>query len=542
MAFEFIESTLIELPNVTSSLMDYSESAVRERHKLIIEQAAIHEGLTANYNHYSAAELEKSLPSWLQPYPKPLLINHDTEVSPLGRVMGARMDKSAEGVPFVRLQIGVTDPQAVEKVLDQRYMTGSVGGKAGSAKCSICGTDWAQAAAGYNAPCKHQRGKVYSGKLAYFELSDLSFKEYSFVNVPADQKSILINTHATESDDFSRTSKVFSLDMENESVVQYEESEQPKEILSSMKKKEAHYAYTNLKGTWLAVSAYYDLDKTNENITNNVDVTTMSNEALSDDNNVLGDSDHAEENLMSQNENVEATEELDITAVVEQLSDELAQVASEETADEQEESAEGEENTEAAEEPKEEEVQDLESDSTEEEDQPEENVDSSEGDSDEVEEEAEEVVEGEVEELADEVDSTEESQEAAPDERDALIEKLSNENKQLRGMLHKMLAERVIDKKIDLGIISMNDRVEALAEHATRSASSLADTLKDLHKLSPMVTSPLESISNLHQDTNGGFASGSDPVEAFEDGTPKEMPISKAEKMFTDVLMGRQAL
>ncbi len=58
--------------------------------------------------------------------------------------MAAKMDKEEDGSSFVRLQVAVTDPVAIEKVLDKRYLTGSVGGRAGKAICSITGEDLAE--------------------------------------------------------------------------------------------------------------------------------------------------------------------------------------------------------------------------------------------------------------------------------------------------------------------------------------------------------------------------------------------------------------
>jgi hypothetical protein len=83
--------------------------------------------MTSNYNNYSAAELEKALQSWVEPYPKPIILNHDLNTEPIGRVMAAKMDKEQDGSNFVRLQIAITDPVAAQKIMDKRYLTGSVG-------------------------------------------------------------------------------------------------------------------------------------------------------------------------------------------------------------------------------------------------------------------------------------------------------------------------------------------------------------------------------------------------------------------------------
>jgi len=115
--------------------------------------------MTANYNNYSATELEKALDSWVNPYPKPIIMNHDLNSEPIGRVIAAKMDKEEDGSNFVRLQIAITDPIAAQKISDQRYLTGSVGGKAGKAVCSISGDDLAaESSDGRPKPMRYKRG------------------------------------------------------------------------------------------------------------------------------------------------------------------------------------------------------------------------------------------------------------------------------------------------------------------------------------------------------------------------------------------------
>lgn len=551
MAFEFVENTTIELPDVSESVFNYSESAVAERHKLIIEMAAIHEGLTANYNFYSGEALAEAVTSWVSPYPKPILINHDTDVHPLGRVMAARMDKESDGTPFTRLQIAITDPEAIQRVLDQRYMTGSVGGSAKSAKCSICGTDWAESK-GPGAPCKHQRGKVYNGKLACFELGGLGFREYSFVNVPADQRSMVLpSSGGTENEGWVRSAKIYSLDMNNESIMEFGENRGPINILEGMKKKDAHFTYTNLKGTWLSVSAIHDYqsDKIIENITNDVNITTMSNEASAETGVNVVDQTAEEKEMPEAIEN--EVEDLDIAAVVEQLSDDLA--TSSEVEEESTESSEVvESEDEVTEESEEVEEETAEVDSTEEveteetateEDQS--DLDGSDASDSEAAEEEVQPVDEEAtqeEQLSEETQETEESASVDTAELQAQYDRVVNENKQLKTIMHKMLAERVVDKKIDLGIVSATERAEALQDHIARSASSLADSLKDLHQFRPMPSLSTESLADLGNSTYRAYATGEEEIVdvTTDEKAPAKTAEEKAVDLFTDVLMGRR--
>jgi len=259
MSFDFVENFTLQLPDFSKSDIDFSES-FNSRHGLIIEVAAIHEGLTANYNHYSALELEKALQSWVEPYPKPIILNHDLNTEPIGRVMAAKMDKESDGSAFVRLQIAITDPVAAQKVIDKRYLTGSVGGRAAKAVCSISGDDLAtEDDSGRPRMPKFKRGKVYKGKLAYIDMQDISFKEYSFVNQPADQKSGVRSTKVqdgkaeiSDSDGWIAKSAAFILSMDNEDIISIEEN---RSILSDMKKKESKPIYLHLKGAFLTALA-----------------------------------------------------------------------------------------------------------------------------------------------------------------------------------------------------------------------------------------------------------------------------------------------
>lgn len=270
--------------------------------------------MTANYNNYSAIELEKALQSWVDPYPKPIILNHDLNTEPIGRVMAARMDKEEDGSPFVRLQIAITDPIAAQKVLDKRYLTGSVGGRAGKAVCSISGEDLAAESAGRPATAKYRRGQVYKGKLAYIDMQDISFKEYSFVNQPADGKSSVRNTTVIADKDGKPSSEgwvaksaAFVLHMNEEDIYSIEEHES---VLKNMKKKESKPLYLQLKGSFLSAMAIQESENYNK-----------TNDSLLSTENEYTDS--YQENLNMENK----VEQDDVLAAVEGLSQDLSAIA-----------------------------------------------------------------------------------------------------------------------------------------------------------------------------------------------------------------------
>lgn len=552
MAFEFNETVNLILPSVEEQLDQFSEHLFRESHGLIAEVAAIHAGVTANYNNYSEAELAKSLRTWIEPYPRPVILNHNVEnVDPIGRVIGAKMDKEPNGVPFVRLQAAITDPEAIQKVKDKRYLTGSVGGRAEEAVCSICGTDWAKPQERSGLPCKHRRGKTYSGQIATMDMRNISFKEYSFVNVPADSDSGVrsVSTEVNENDDFIKPVRFFCLDMDSEGIFECTESGSV-DVLAEMKKKDASSLHLETKGAFIEAQIVNKIEqegaKRHKNDTNHGDSIER----------------HSEENVMAK-EVVETVEEDDILAVTEELSADLAAPSAdvEEDIDEEEdledveptaEEAEGEDTDEVEESEDTEEDLGDESEEVEEGERPEaqsksgKDVDpeTSEGAprSRESDEEDADLQEATTEEEVTEEELTETSEdvdELLVEELQARVDTLEEENAKLRSALHRTLVERVVDAKIAIGMVEADARSESIEEHAGRTASSLADTLRDLAKISPVSPAAVEEL-----EMDSEIVVTGDEINAtLEDGELEEAqeadPMVKAEDFFVDVLMGK---
>jgi regulator of replication initiation timing len=557
MSFDFVENFTLELPDFSKADIDFFES-FNSKHGLIIEVAAIHEGLTSNYNNYSAEELEKALQSWVEPYPKPIILNHDLSTEPIGRVMAARMDKEADGSSFVRLQVAITDPVAAQKVLDKRYLTGSVGGRAGKALCSISGEDLAsEDASGRPRMPKYRRGKVYKGKLAYIDMKDISFKEYSFVNQPADQKSGVRSTTVAggdapvaASDDWVAKSSAFVLNMDNEDIISIEEN---RSILSSLKKKESKPIYLHLKGAFLTALALQE----SESYINNTE-SLLSNE---DSNNINSEETH---NM----DNVETGE--DILAVAEGLSEDLSNIAAsasdevESKTDSETEVSATEEVSEESEEATKEEAEVKPEEVSEESDAQEENSDDTEekistDDSEEAdvqavdsenaekpEESSSENGDGNqetVEQSEDLSDNTEGTEQELEDLK-STIKSLEEENAKLKSALHRTLVERVVDTKIAFGYESADDRESLISEHTNRTAASLADTLRDLAKTPAKAGKRLTSFIGMPEVTSEAEVATEENVVTVDKDEVSEQvsPVDSFEQVLVDALMGRRKL
>lgn len=147
---------------------------------------ATHSGINRNNWNYYSDSMEKDTTSWNQPYKKPLLKNHDMYVEPLGRVQDAYHGKSEfnDERDCINVVFRVTDKDAMDKFLDGRYRTMSIGGSVGHVSCSICGKDILED--GAFKFCGHWRGETYAGQKAIWNAKDIEYKEGSIVNSPAD--------------------------------------------------------------------------------------------------------------------------------------------------------------------------------------------------------------------------------------------------------------------------------------------------------------------------------------------------------------------
>jgi starvation-inducible DNA-binding protein len=121
------------------------------------------------------------------------------------------------------------------------------------------------------------------------------------------------------------------------------------------------------------------------------------------------------------------------------------------------------------------------------------------------------------------------------------LQALEEENQKLRSALHRTLAERVVDAKITIGIESYEAREALVADHVKRTASSLADSLRDLAGMPaakkakaamPEINSEIEAIEN---ETGVITLDGKDEEKETVESAPLE-------DIFVDALMGRRKL
>ena len=206
---------------------------------LIVTYDLSHSGRRINNRIYSTKGQQRGIESLTEPYPKPILKNHDQKSEPIGRFIGGEWqnlydqateylqssqaaldvhnafvgddpgkiyhamksfnlieDKKWPGLGRMRVQANITDEEAIKKFMDGRYLTFSAGSTTNRHVCSICETDWA-----LDGMCEHRHGQEYDGETCVFITGDFIVLEGSVVNTPADDLSQLIHMELRDSEE-----------------------------------------------------------------------------------------------------------------------------------------------------------------------------------------------------------------------------------------------------------------------------------------------------------------------------------------------------
>ena len=174
-----------EVIDSTQLLKDASDGKVNIV-ALDVDMEATHSGKNHNHCIYYEDSMEKDCESFMNPFHKPVLKNHDDYSEPLGRVTQAYAGPSelTDERSAIHLRARVTDQDAIPKFLDKRYGTVSIGGSMGTVTCNICGKTILKD--GKFHFCGHWRGETYKDQVCYWGARDIEYHEVSVVNNPAD--------------------------------------------------------------------------------------------------------------------------------------------------------------------------------------------------------------------------------------------------------------------------------------------------------------------------------------------------------------------
>lgn len=192
---EYTGSKYIKVPKVVGCGFNLTEAANHKNYKSTIKKGhiiqiieGIHAGPTSNFTWYTANCLKKSVESWTKPYNKPLILHHNEKDGvTIGRIINVEYitTDTRSGTPALIFTCHVSDLSAIEQIKDGRFVTVSIGGLVNEARCSICGKE-IEIDENDESLCGHNKGQVYDNKTCYWMIEDMTAKELSYVNVPAD--------------------------------------------------------------------------------------------------------------------------------------------------------------------------------------------------------------------------------------------------------------------------------------------------------------------------------------------------------------------
>jgi hypothetical protein len=254
---------------------------------LLVKIAATHSALrTGNKGFYLPEMMRAGAPSFLVPYKKPVLTHHDDFNDPIGRVQSARyvdlsyrypvndiwLNKLAagslkdkdlqkavqyilkewqnqeeyQGLGYVELIAEITDPDAIQKILDNRYLTVSTAHSSDAAFCGICMKNWVT-----DGWCEHEPGETYEDEECVLIPGKHLYSEVSYVNKPADRQAMNVaivegqpNTMDMDFEPRTVDMKLFCkgpaciFDMANDAQISLKDAEGPlEEVIDSMSEK-----------------------------------------------------------------------------------------------------------------------------------------------------------------------------------------------------------------------------------------------------------------------------------------------------------------
>lgn len=195
--FSDINNSNVENANIICSITD-SEGNIINQEDLIssidngevialdVTFEATHTNRIINSAIYTQESMAEDVTTFMAPFGKPLIKNHDIDQEPLGRIINAYYDESQflEDCGTINATWRVTDSDAMKKFADGRYKTMSIGASSNKIVCNTCGKTILDN--GRVKFCGHWRGQTYKDNLCTWTMTGLNYKEGSIVNSPAD--------------------------------------------------------------------------------------------------------------------------------------------------------------------------------------------------------------------------------------------------------------------------------------------------------------------------------------------------------------------
>ena len=146
--------------------------------------------VTGNYTRYMEKAFSSTLKQWTKPYERPTIMYHnDYDGKVVGRVVNAYIAESEQSKgPCLFLEATAPSWQTQEALENHILTTTSIGVEGTDVRCSICGAKISD-----GEFCEHHRGKEYEGELCTWDIYKCIPREISYVIVPSDKMSRVID-------------------------------------------------------------------------------------------------------------------------------------------------------------------------------------------------------------------------------------------------------------------------------------------------------------------------------------------------------------
>lgn len=258
---------------------------------LMVDIEGMHSNIvTGNYTSYTPEALIGSIPSWTQPYKKPVIMHHNEKDGKIiGRIINvsSKENSTRSGTPALLFTVNIPDEDGKKQTQDGRLATVSVGISASDVRCSICGANVAE------CQCEHKRGEKYNGKVCYWEIRSFKGKELSYVITPSDPYAHIIKVYSPTNDKKSLKEQE---DMNNENAtIQLEEQE----MLNNENADSNNDIENNVKDTSILESTQTE---ENNNVDNVSSIESTQTESAQENQLITEDSvDNVNDTIQTQN-------------------------------------------------------------------------------------------------------------------------------------------------------------------------------------------------------------------------------------------------
>lgn len=215
----YVIDSLVKEDQIKSDALSMLRS-MADKPRLEVSIDATHSGVLTNLRVYPGIKVEEGYKTFfakknggLAEVGAPILRHHNSHSDSIGRVVSASFTKLKEGDAFykdymnpemrggkgsgvVNVKGLISDGEAIEKIIDERYLSVSAGHATNKMYCSICAEDL------FGDSCMHYPGRMYNDEmepdeeglyLCYGITDKMTYHEVSMVNIPAQPPAKIVD-------------------------------------------------------------------------------------------------------------------------------------------------------------------------------------------------------------------------------------------------------------------------------------------------------------------------------------------------------------